>query len=569
METDLSSVLHDTDTQNGTAARKLREIDERDLDDLDNDDLDRDRSRARNNTSTIRDRSPVAAAATTASGRPATPPNDHYGSAPSRRGAMSPESRHSRVRTPYERPADRKASGDGTASAGRHDSSLGPYDIGYGANKFSQGRRDPNVPSRRECRVYVGNLSYDVGWVDLRDFMSKVGTVVYTDILTIAGGRSKGCGVVEYATPEEANSAIRQLCDTPLMGRSVFVREDREAEVKAASGPPRAPASSRGPVEVTGRQIFVANLPYIVAWQDLKDLFRSAGSVVRADIMEGADRRSKGVGTVVFETPAEAAQAICSRFARWAFDGWLLDSDGGAGAGAGLGLAGRSRRWRRVEGVGASHDGDGAQAGSSEGRLVIRGTDCRWMPHHSCVGCTKTKPRHASYRAAAANASAGAPSVTARALDPSPPAAPRPSRPRSLAFKCDRYTSGGGPPPRSGPPPMSSGYGGRGGYDRPPPPMSSGYGGRGGYDRPPPPPRDPYGGGYGYGAPYDPRYYDYYRGYGDYPAPTSSRYPPASAYPDGRGSPERGAAYPTDPRGGYGGPDSRGAYGGGSSRPYR
>jgi RNA recognition motif-containing protein len=51
-------------------------------------------------------------------------------------------------------------------------------------------------------------------------------------------------------------------------------------------------------------------LPYQAGWQDLKDLFRSAGNIVRADINIGADGRPKGSGTVIFETSKDAQQAI-------------------------------------------------------------------------------------------------------------------------------------------------------------------------------------------------------------------------------------------------------------------
>ncbi|KAJ3040398.1 hypothetical protein HDV00_010952 [Rhizophlyctis rosea] len=191
------------------------------------------------------------------------------------------------------RPYDRPAGGDPYAAA---------------PSKYSAGpRRDPSRPSRRECRVYVGNLAYEVGWQDLKDFMRKAGDVVFADILTQVGGRSKGCGVVEFAAPEEAQRAIRELSDTPFMGRPVFIREDREQEAKFGSGPGRAgPPSRGGPPPGAGyggggyggegKQIFVGNLPYIIAWQDLKDLFRQAGAVVRADIHEGPDKRSKGTG---------------------------------------------------------------------------------------------------------------------------------------------------------------------------------------------------------------------------------------------------------------------------------
>ena len=51
-------------------------------------------------------------------------------------------------------------------------------------------------------------------------------------------------------------------------------------------------------------------MPYQAGWQDLKDLFRSAGNIIRADIDIGADGRPKGSGTVIFETAKDAQQAI-------------------------------------------------------------------------------------------------------------------------------------------------------------------------------------------------------------------------------------------------------------------
>lgn len=51
-------------------------------------------------------------------------------------------------------------------------------------------------------------------------------------------------------------------------------------------------------------------LPYIVSWQDIKDLFRDAGSVVRADVHQAPDGRPKGTGVVIFETEEDAKKAI-------------------------------------------------------------------------------------------------------------------------------------------------------------------------------------------------------------------------------------------------------------------
>ena len=52
--------------------------------------------------------------------------------------------------------------------------------------------------------------------------------MLHADVLHGPDGRSKGCGLVEYSAPEEAQRAIQELNDTELMGRMIFVREDRE-----------------------------------------------------------------------------------------------------------------------------------------------------------------------------------------------------------------------------------------------------------------------------------------------------------------------------------------------------
>lgn len=59
-----------------------------------------------------------------------------------------------------------------------------------------------------------------------------------------------------------------------------------------------------------GRTLFVGNLSYATQWQDLKDLFRSAGNIVRADIALSPEGRSRGFGTALFGTKDEAARAV-------------------------------------------------------------------------------------------------------------------------------------------------------------------------------------------------------------------------------------------------------------------
>lgn len=51
--------------------------------------------------------------------------------------------------------------------------------------------------------------------------------MVKADVFTERSGRSRGCGIVEFATPEQAQDAKVSMNNTELDGRTIFVREDR------------------------------------------------------------------------------------------------------------------------------------------------------------------------------------------------------------------------------------------------------------------------------------------------------------------------------------------------------
>ena len=154
--------------------------------------------------------------------------------------------------------------------------------------------------------VYVGNLSWDVSWQDLKDHFKTIGNVLHADVMLEPGTtRSKGCGLVTFQNARDAATAIAQLHDTELKGRLIFVREDREGSVGALQ--------TRGPVgalPTEGCRVFVRNLPRETTWMEVKDMFREAGNVVRAEIAATPDGTSKGFGTVLMASTREAAKAI-------------------------------------------------------------------------------------------------------------------------------------------------------------------------------------------------------------------------------------------------------------------
>eukprot|EP01137_Pigoraptor_chileana_P005331 Opistho-2@48268 len=189
-----------------------------------------------------------------------------------------------------------------------------------GRRQFGARRTGAGANSVRENRVYVGNLAYSVRWQELKDLMGQqIGEVVFAEVFEQPNGMSKGCGIVEFVCAEDAQKAIQTLNDTEISGRRIFVREDRETGAGSGAAAP-APAHFQpravpviAPVvhgDRAGNQVLVGNLDYGVSWQDLKDFFRTAGTIVRADIIGGPDGRSRGQGTVLFEHPHEAQKAI-------------------------------------------------------------------------------------------------------------------------------------------------------------------------------------------------------------------------------------------------------------------
>lgn len=229
-----------------------------------------------------------------------------------------------------------------------------------------------DAASTQDRRVYVGNLSYHIKWGQLKDFMRQgmvcegnfqkafanihlAGNVVFADVLTTANGRSKGCGIVEYSTREEAQKAVQQLSNLELEGRQIYVREDREVEPKfnrngpapSNGGRPISSASSTGSAK--GSQIFVNNLPFSVGWQELKDLFFQAGEVVRADVQQNHMGRSKGCGTVLFASANDAENAIAK------FNGFEL---------GGRNIEVREDRFANRAGFGFSFSNRGGRGGS-------------------------------------------------------------------------------------------------------------------------------------------------------------------------------------------------------------
>jgi len=227
-------------------------------------------------------------------------------------------------------------------------------------NEFASRRKIPD----KECRVFVTNLNFDTKWMHLKDLMKRGGNVEHVEIFTDDRFRSTGTAVCAFSAAESAIKAINELNGYELMGRKIKIKEDsmstdkyqtllkleREKSMRQKShpiiehhpsvnndgmgNPPCGPMGLLGGLGGLGTlfglptiqsklfallhcktdelssTVFVNNLDYDFNWQKLKDTFRRAGNCLRSDVTLDYDKRSKGYGTVIFETPIEALIAI-------------------------------------------------------------------------------------------------------------------------------------------------------------------------------------------------------------------------------------------------------------------
>ncbi len=187
--------------------------------------------------------------------------------------------------------------------------------------------RDSVVSSKIKTgytKLFVGNLSFDVSWQDLKDHFKQAGFVTRADVVTDNEGKSKGYGIVEFGNSIEANYAIETLNGSDIKGRKIVVRMDRDAQHAALTTDSNhsssyrvlelTPKSPQKPkplinIPVFGNKVFVGNLSFDVTWQDLKDYFKTVGSVVRADVATDSGGKSKGHGIVEFTTSDDACEA--------------------------------------------------------------------------------------------------------------------------------------------------------------------------------------------------------------------------------------------------------------------
>lgn len=170
--------------------------------------------------------------------------------------------------------------------------------------------------------IFVGNLTYDCQPSDLEQFFGEVGEVIRADIIT-SRGHHRGMGTVEFTNGHDVNEAIRRFNGASFLGRDIFVRHDNPPPESMRAEKPISREGARDRFQ-SGYEVFVANLPFSINWQALKDMFKECGIPIRADVKLDRDGRSRGFGTVIFQTIEEAHAAI-EQYNGYELDGRILE----------------------------------------------------------------------------------------------------------------------------------------------------------------------------------------------------------------------------------------------------
>ncbi|MDE3236808.1 MAG: RNA-binding protein [Bacteroidota bacterium] len=85
--------------------------------------------------------------------------------------------------------------------------------------------------------MYVSNLSYQTTEDDLRNLFSQFGNVNSAKVITDReSGRSRGFGFVEMDAVEEARSAMSNLNEKEVYGRTMNVSQAKEREERTDRG---------------------------------------------------------------------------------------------------------------------------------------------------------------------------------------------------------------------------------------------------------------------------------------------------------------------------------------------
>ncbi|XP_057860449.1 glycine-rich RNA-binding protein 4, mitochondrial isoform X2 [Cryptomeria japonica] len=109
----------------------------------------------------------------------------------------------------------------------------------------------PLLPIRElstNSQLFIGGLSYDTNERVLKDAFSRYGEVLE--------GRSKGCGIVQFASETEADNARKEMDGVQLDGRNIRVEFPNSRPLRIGG----APQGTARPPSSLNKETFIEGL---------------------------------------------------------------------------------------------------------------------------------------------------------------------------------------------------------------------------------------------------------------------------------------------------------------------
>jgi RNA recognition motif-containing protein len=186
-------------------------------------------------------------------------------------------------------------------------------------------------PEQANRSIYVTGLPWDTTNDELGSFFTIVGDVVSAIVLherRSGRERSLGCGIVQFTSAEDAQKAIANLNETMFRDRIIRIREDRSpGAVSTISGgavcmSPTSIMDAISPhtteIEADPRRVHVSCLPREIGYEEICNLFASAGAVVSAKRLSAKAKRTSS--WVVDFADADTATVVIDTF-----NGFVVD----------------------------------------------------------------------------------------------------------------------------------------------------------------------------------------------------------------------------------------------------
>lgn len=164
--------------------------------------------------------------------------------------------------------------------------------------------------NKRFTNVYVKNFGENVEDQKLREMFEKYGEITSAVVAKGDDGKSKGHGFVNFKDAAAAEAAVKDLNETDLNGKKLFVgrfqkKFERASTLKKIHEEKKQERQNR----YVGINLYIKNLDDTIDDERLRKEFAGFGTITSAKVMT-ENGRSKGFGFVCFSAPEEATKAV-------------------------------------------------------------------------------------------------------------------------------------------------------------------------------------------------------------------------------------------------------------------